>query len=110
MIIYGYKIEGLKKLGEAFSEELDLLYGKGNVHFVTCYSVSGFDPDLGVLGIQLSRCNPLFNPTPVSEITQEVSKDNIAEVDKVVSSLSEEIQAVLKDLTPDVYIFVEDDD
>lgn len=106
MIYYGYIADD-----HISDEALDELYSclKGDVGHHACYSASAYDPEASLLGIHLSGDTSLFNPVEVSGLRFEPTEKEVAALQKVYDSLSEETRALFS-TEPKVYIFETTDD
>jgi hypothetical protein len=108
MIIFGHVID-TSEMSEDQLDDLRNLNGPGELIFCECYSTSGFDPEVAVLGVKLSSISTLFNPVSVTEIFNAASQHM-----HIPTNVREELNALKTELgltsAAQVYVFEDTDD
>lgn len=105
MVVYGYAIdlEEAKWPTDEIEEEAEGL----GLSLMTGYSVGAYTPEMGVIGVTLDGSSELFNPISVSELNMTPTEEQVEAVKKLDVSPWEKH---LKYKTPQVMIWVDDDD
>ena len=100
MIVYG--VAFYERLDGDMVEKLEAAQ-TDDLQYLTCYSVSAYEPDASMFGYVLSTASCLFHPVDLDDVVTRPTVEQHGEIKSVLKELGIE-QA------PCVYMFENDDD